>query len=88
MSGELTAHRDINRKTYRGVKNEQGGYLPMISIASAMLTLLRDSITQAVSPIDIGSRLELFVDDYLIDEIAGATQRLHQPQPQNVCLCS
>ena len=56
----------------------------MISVASAMLTLSRDVITQAVSPIDIGDRLELFVDDYLIDEIAGATQRLHHPQPQDV----
>ena len=56
----------------------------MTSVASAMLTLSRDSITQTVSPIDIGVRLELFVDDYLIDEIDGATQRLHQPQPQDV----
>ena len=56
----------------------------MISIASAMLTLSRAAITQAVSPIDIGNRLELFVDDYLIDETTGATQRLHHPQPQDV----
>ena len=56
----------------------------MVSLTSAMLTLSRDAITQAVSPIDIGNRLELFVDDYLIDKISGATQRLHQPQPQDV----
>ena len=56
----------------------------MVSIASAILTLSRDAITQTVSPIDIGDRLELFVDDYLIDEISGSTQRLHHPQPQDV----
>ena len=56
----------------------------MISVASAMLTLSRDAMTQAVSPIDISNRLELFVDDYLIDEMSGATQRLHHPQPQDV----
>jgi hypothetical protein len=38
------------------------------------------------SPIDIGSRLELFVDDYLIDRIAGATLTLHNPTPQDVAL--
>ena len=58
----------------------------MISIASAMLTLSRDAITQAVSPIDIGNRLELFVDDYLIDQIAGATQRLHIHTTRVACV--
>ncbi len=38
------------------------------------------------APIDIGSRLELFVDDYLIDRLHGATQVLHQPTPQNVAI--
>ena len=38
------------------------------------------------SAIDIGSRLELFVDDYLIDTLAGATLNMHRPSPQNVVL--
>ena len=38
------------------------------------------------SAIDIGSRLELFVDDYLIDRLAGATLNIHSPSPQNVVL--
>ena len=38
------------------------------------------------STIDIGSRLELFVDDYLVDRLAGATLTLHRPSPQNVVL--
>jgi len=32
--------------------------------------------------IDIGSRLELFVDDYMIDRLDGAELRLHHPVPR------
>ena len=38
-------------------------------------------------PIEIGSRLELFVDDYLIEKTSGdAEQCLHKPQAQEVVL--
>lgn len=38
-------------------------------------------------PIDIGSRLELFVDDFLIDKLGGtARQQLQKPMPQEVVL--
>ena len=38
-------------------------------------------------PIHIGSRLELFVDDFLIDELKGdAHQEVHQPKPREVVL--
>ncbi len=37
-------------------------------------------------PRDIGSRRELFVDHYLIDELAGASLRMHHPQPANAAL--
>lgn len=37
--------------------------------------------------VDIGSRLELFVDDYLVDALAGDARRLlHHPVPQEVAL--
>ncbi|MFQ6040154.1 MAG: hypothetical protein ACE5PV_04795 [Candidatus Poribacteria bacterium] len=36
--------------------------------------------------IDIGSRLELFVDDYLIDRMTGAELRLHKPTPREVAI--
>lgn len=40
---------------------------------------------QADDPIDIGNRLELFVDDYLIAEIDGdVSQQVQQPEPQEV----
>lgn len=38
------------------------------------------------NPVDIGSRLELFVDDYLIDVLDGVEQRLHPPEPQEVVI--
>jgi hypothetical protein len=42
---------------------------------------------QVDEPASIGSRLELFVDDYLIDHLTGdAALRLHQPAPQEVAI--
>jgi len=38
------------------------------------------------APIDIGSRLELMVDDYLIARMEGVRLRLHHPQPREVGL--
>lgn len=39
------------------------------------------------TPIDIGSRRELFVDDFLIDKlIGGAERRLHHPTPQDIAI--
>lgn len=40
----------------------------------------------AVEPIDIGSRLEPIVDDYLIERLDGASLRLHQPTPREIVL--
>jgi hypothetical protein len=54
--------------------------------ALAMLWALF-TITAAMSaePIDIGNRLELFVDDHLIGEMKGdVRQQLLQPEPQDV----
>ena len=35
---------------------------------------------------EIGSRLELFVDDWLVDRLHGADRVMHRPTPQNVAL--
>ncbi|MCH8217236.1 MAG: hypothetical protein IH892_10745 [Planctomycetes bacterium] len=44
-------------------------------------------IGQSAEPIEIGSRRELFVDRYLIEELSGgAALTLHKPQPQEVVL--
>ena len=34
----------------------------------------------ASETVDIGSRLELFVDEYLIDSMSGVSLQLHRPQ--------
>lgn len=38
------------------------------------------------SAVDIASRRELFVDDYLIDKLDGAELRLHHPTPQEIAI--
>ena len=44
-------------------------------------------VSAFAEPLDIGSRRELFVDDYLIEKLTGfADQRLHQPQIQEIVL--
>ncbi len=40
--------------------------------------------TEHNEPIQIDSRLELFVDDWLIDRLSGAERRLHHTVPQEV----
>ena len=41
----------------------------------------------SAEPIAIGSRRELFIDDYLIDRLEGrAEQRLQQPQPRDLAI--
>lgn len=42
---------------------------------------------QGAEPLQIGTRLELFVDDALIDEMTGdVTQHVHRPSPKEVVL--
>jgi hypothetical protein len=38
----------------------------------------------APAPLDLGSRRELFVDDYLLASMEGAALKVQQPQPQEV----
>ena len=48
-------------------------------------SVLFDGETKEI--IDIGSRLELFVDDYLIDKFGGRAElRLHHPKPKEIAL--
>ena len=44
------------------------------------ITVARADETAGTKPIDIGSRLELFVDQYLIDSLQGVTRELHSPE--------
>ncbi|MDC6652665.1 hypothetical protein, partial [Leclercia adecarboxylata] len=54
-----------------------------LSVAMVMTT----SVLFAADAIDIGSRRELFVDDFLIEKLTGkAEQLLHHPQPQEIAI--
>jgi hypothetical protein len=61
------------------------GYIPIIATVLALLLSLPGHA--APDTIDIGSRLELFVDDFLIEKLAGAAaHHLHKPVPRGVAL--
>ena len=47
---------------------------------------IRASEPSGPQAIDIGSRRELFVDDLLIDRLAGTRLELHPPQPREIVL--
>lgn len=54
---------------------------------SAILLCITQSSAQQIAPIDIGSRLELFVDDYLVDQFVGEVKlHLHKPVGKEVVL--
>ncbi|MFA6946990.1 MAG: hypothetical protein WC220_13925, partial [Pedobacter sp.] len=48
--------------------------------------IVKDSVASK-NIVDIGSRLELFLDNYLIEKFVGkAEQRMHQPVPKEIVL--
>ena len=56
-------------------------------LAICILFTMVHAVTAAEpQAIDIGSRLELFVDDYLIDKSDGVLRKLHSPQRRNVAI--
>ena len=65
----------------------------MLRTALLVFSLLASLAATSANPaetteaLDIGSRLELFVDDYLIERLGGrAKQRLHRPARQGVAM--
>lgn len=46
----------------------------------ASIVVARADDPAGTKPIDIGSRLELFVDQFLIDSLQGVTRELHSPE--------
>ena len=64
-------------------------------LLSAPLAVVHTAELKRASPVDIGSRRELFVDHYLIESLDGARLVLHRPQAREVgnfltgtCICS
>ena len=61
--------------------------LRVLLVVSSLSSLAADRAATAAEAVDIGSRLELFVDDFLIDSLSGdAKQKVHQPTPGEVVL--
>ena len=53
----------------------------------ARRTLLASMLGQSPTPIEIGSRRELFVDDYLVERFTGGARlRLHEPQRREIAV--
>lgn len=55
-------------------------------LALSFSILVVSAKAEQPKPVDIGSRLELFVDDYLIDSMSGVSLRLQKPTPHNVAI--
>jgi hypothetical protein len=55
-----------------------GGMALLLATLTAVVPLLGETSPPS-PPVDLGSRLELFVDDALIDRMAGARLKLHSP---------
>jgi len=58
-----------------------------LSFQLTLFLLLAACPLLADEPLQLGTRLELFVDDHLIEKLHGdATQQLHRPEPKEVVL--
>ena len=61
--------------------------MKQILFALTVLLLAPLAALHAANPIDIGSRRELMVDDYLVDALRGAaTRRLHHPLRREIAV--
>jgi len=62
-------------------------HIPTRTAAIVATLCMLPTAAEAVEPIDIGSRRELFVDNHLVDQLAGKAElRLHHPTPREVAL--
>ena len=67
-------------------KRSIGGSLLLAAFGLCELHRACSAMAQHSAVLDIGSRLELFVDHYLIDRLAGVRLKLHEPQPAGIVL--
>ncbi len=61
-------------------KTQSFARLLTFTVMFVAITVARADEPGGTKPIDIGSRLELFVDQYLIDSLQGVTRELHSPE--------
>ena len=48
--------------------------------------LLPATEPSSIKPINLGTRHELFIDDYLVESVQGLTWRMHEPTTAEVAL--
>ena len=61
-------------------------FFPFLLLCSSLLVVEMPTVS-AADVIDIGSRRELFADNFLIGKLTGDTRQvLHQPEPKEVAL--
>lgn len=71
---------DLNRRTFLS-------HLGMMTAVAAVGSRRVAAAESTAGPIELGSRRELFIDDYLIERLSGkAEQRLEHPQPRELAL--
>ena len=64
----------------------QGISLVLVTLAAAAMLALSASLLAEPATVDIGSRLELFVDQHRIESMRGVRLQLHPPRPAEVVL--
>ena len=57
-----------------------------LCLSVIVLTTCTDARADQGNVLRIGSRLELFVDDYLIESMGGVTLKLHRPVPREIAI--
>ena len=60
--------------------------LPLVWFACWLSLLIGPTVVWCQSPIPIGDRRELFVDDYLVASLSEARRELHHPVPREVAI--
>ena len=73
-------HRTLQRSS-------PGWQLRLICVVTALSGISPPMVTSAAAPLELGSRRELLIDDYLIDQLTGgARQRLHHPTRREIAI--
>lgn len=79
---DFTPSTTVGRRTFLG----QAAAVALAVHGSAAVRALAADESSGGKPILIGSRRELFVDDYLIASLKGAEVKLHKPEARDVAL--
>ncbi len=79
------ADRTVRQITRRDILR-QGAALAAVAAWAPACVARASQPSETQAPIALGSRRELFVDDFLIARLQGAELKMHQPEPREVAL--